>query len=101
LEEAQEQGEVMDIVERLRSHAVTGLDLEILETEAADEIEKLRGDCLRMASLAIDNAKDTGRAMRYRDVLYKIGYGPPHEGEPLELLNQFVDLARAELKRDE
>ena len=32
----------MDIVERLRSHAVTGLDLEILETEAADEIEKVR-----------------------------------------------------------
>ena len=32
----------MDTVERLRSHAVTGLDLEILETEAADEIEKLR-----------------------------------------------------------
>jgi beta-lactamase superfamily II metal-dependent hydrolase len=33
---------MMDIVERLRSHAVTGLDLEILETEAADEIERLR-----------------------------------------------------------
>lgn len=71
----------------------------LLEKDA--EILRLRDHCDRMASLAIDNAKDTGRAMRYRDVLYKIGYGPPHEGEPLELLNQFVDLARAALKGDE
>ena len=30
-----------------------------------------------------------------------IGYGPPHEGNPLDLLNQFVDLARATLKEGE
>ena len=53
--------------------------------EAADEIEKLREECNllreqcnllrkhcdRMASLAIDNAKDTERAMLYRELLQK------------------------------
>ncbi len=38
---------------------------------------------------------------RLREALKKIGHGPPHEGEPLDLLNQFVDLARAALKGDE
>ena len=85
-----------DIVKRLRGD-YSDKRLEI----AADEIERLRDHCDRMASLAIDNAKDTGRAMRYRDVLYKIGHGPPNEGEPLELLNQFVDIARAALKESE
>lgn len=36
-----------------------------------------------------------------REVLRVIGYGPPNEGEPIELLNQFVDLARAALKETE
>ena len=35
---------------------------------------------------------------RLREALRVIGYGPPHEGNPLDLLNQFVDLARATLK---
>ena len=61
-----------DIVKRLRGdHSDERLEL------AADEIERLR------------------------EALRVIGYGPPHEGEPLELLNQFVDLARAALKEDE
>ena len=38
---------------------------------------------------------------RLREALHKIGYGPPHEGEPLELLNEFVDMARAALKDGE
>lgn len=38
---------------------------------------------------------------RLREALKKIGHGPPHEGEPLDLLNQFVDLARAALKEKE
>ena len=38
---------------------------------------------------------------QYWEALKKIGYGPPNEGEPLDLLNQFVDLARAALKGDE
>lgn len=45
--------------------------------EAADEIERLQA------------------------ALHTIGYGPPNEGEPLDLLNQFVDLARTALKRRE
>ena len=61
-----------DIVTRLRGdHSDERLEL------AADEIERLR------------------------EALRVIGYGPPHEGEPLELLNQFVDLARAALKKGE
>jgi len=52
--------------------------------EAADEIEKLRE-----------------QRNRLREALHKIGYGPPHEGEPLELLNEFVDMARAALKEGE
>jgi hypothetical protein len=43
---------MMDIVERLRRHAVTGLDLEILETEAADEIDRLR-EALSNAHFAV------------------------------------------------
>ena len=84
-----------DIVERLRKDA-RGPAL-----EAADEIERLRVDLDRMASLAIDNAKDTGRAIKYRGALHAIGYGPPHEGEPLDLLNRFVDLARYALKDED
>lgn len=36
---------------------------------------------------------------RLREALHTIGYGPPHEGEPLKLLNQFVDLARSALQQ--
>jgi hypothetical protein len=36
-----------------------------------------------------------------RAVLTKIGYGPPNEGEPIDLLNQFVDMARDTLPRQE
>jgi hypothetical protein len=39
--------------------------------------------------------------MKYRAALTKIGYGPPNEGEPLDLINQFVDLARDSLPRQE
>ena len=41
----------MDIVEQLRSHAVTGLYLEILETTAADDIEKLREENAQLREL--------------------------------------------------
>ena len=40
----------------------------------------------------------TNENQRLREALHVIGYGPPHEGNPLDLLNQFVDLARATLK---
>ena len=67
----------MDIVERLRNFETTNVDLLFLKNDAALEIERLR------------------------EALHTIGYGPPHEGEPLDLLNQFVDLARAALKEKE
>ena len=59
----------MDLVDWLRVHA-TGDDFsDDLMEQAANEIERLREDRNRMASLAIDNAKDTERAMRYREAL--------------------------------
>lgn len=68
----------MDIVEQLRECAKEGDQTRPnLVLEAANEIERLRG------------------------VLRVIGYGPPDEGEPIDLLNQFVDLARAALKESE
>lgn len=97
----------MDIVEQLRKDEPTwAMDMGqanalVLCHKAADEIERLRADLDRMASLAIDNAKDTGRAIKYRGALHSIGYGPPHEGEPLDLLNKFVDLARYALKEED
>lgn len=77
-----------------------GTWMEIRDKQDA-EIERLRVDLDRMASLAIDNAKDTGRAIKYRGALHAIGYGPPNEGEPLDLLNKFVDLARYALKDED
>ncbi|CAB4134205.1 hypothetical protein UFOVP266_31 [uncultured Caudovirales phage] len=66
---------MVDIVERLRNFETTNVDILFLKNDAALEIEKLRA------------------------ALHTIGYGPPHEGEPLELLNQFVDLARSALQQ--
>lgn len=40
-----------------------------VSAEFVAEIERLREQCDRMASLAIDNAKDTERAMRLREAL--------------------------------
>ncbi len=66
----------MDIVERLHSHPEFAFEPPIgcldLMDEAADEIARLREHCDRMASLAIDNAKDTERAMRLREALQQI-----------------------------
>ena len=61
---------MINIVERLRTEQPSY----VLIGDAAKEIERLR------------------------EALRVIGYGPPHEGNPLDLLNQFVDLARATLK---
>ncbi len=59
------------------------------------EIERLwkRGEELKdqLIKMQKENA-------RLREALRKIGHGPPHEGEPLDLLNQFVDLACDALK---
>jgi hypothetical protein len=40
--------------------------------DAANEIKQLRNDNNRLAWLAIDNAKDTGRALMYRKILQQI-----------------------------
>ena len=55
-----------------------------------------------MTDLTLDFIKERNDLLekieQLREALRVIGYGPPHEGNPLDLLNQFVDLARATLK---
>ena len=80
--------------------------------EAADEIERLREQCDRMASLAIDNAKDTERAMRLRKALREIyevyanSEGIPQpmtaaEGYLLFLLKETAKIAQETLQEKE
>jgi hypothetical protein len=77
----------MDIVERLRSHwgkfGVSRGDFVTYSHEAADEIERLRNDNNRLAWLAIDNAKDTGRALMYRKILQQIADEASGHGQAL------------------
>ena len=58
-----------------------------------------------MTDLTLDFIKERNDLLekieQLREALRVIGYGPPHEGNPLDLLNQFVDLARATLKEGE
>ena len=80
-----ETADQLDIVERL-TILLSCIDKDDEEMrgawetveDATDEIERsreecnlLRKHCDRMASLAIDNAKDTERAMLYRELLQK------------------------------
>ena len=46
-----------------------------------------------------DSMKD--EINRLRAALRTIGYGPPDEGDKLQLLNMFVETARAALKEGE
>ena len=105
----------MDIVERLRAVSqgyVVLLNDHGVYTEAADKIGWLREQCDRMASLAIDNAKDTERAMRFRKALREIcevyagSEGIPQpmtaaEGYLLSLLKETVGIAQKALKENE
>jgi hypothetical protein len=50
-----------------------------LKTEA----ERLRNDNNRLACLAIDNAKDTGRALMYRKILQQIADEGSGHGQAL------------------
>ena len=94
----------MDIVERLRQKAH---EMPLPPTrelrEAADEIERLQEEHHDVRILNEqyynENAILIAEIERLREALHTIGYGPPHEGEPLELLNQFVDLARFALQQ--
>jgi hypothetical protein len=63
-----------------------------------DEIQMYRK---HVADLILGTGSMKRENERLREALQKIGYGPPNEVEPLDLLNQFVDLARAALKGDE
>ena len=77
---------MVDIVERLR-----GLPI-IVSENGRTGISRVGGALLSEAADEIE---------RLREALQRIGYGPPNEGEPLDLLNQFVDLARDALKEKE
>lgn len=91
----------MDIVARLRMWAEWDYMTESASADlviAANEIERLREHCDRMASLAIDNAKDTERAMRLREALQEIAKSQPSECE--QAFN-FKMIARAALKEKE
>jgi hypothetical protein len=81
--------------------------VELLE----QEIERLREQYDRMASLAIDNAKDTERAMRFRGALREIcevyagSEGIPQpmtaaEGYLLSLLKETVGIAQEALLKE-
>ena len=76
------------------------------------EVERLREQCDRMASLAIDNAKDTERAMRFRGALREIcevyagseripQFMTAAEGYLLALLKETVGIAQKALKEKE
>lgn len=71
----------MDIIERLKENhcpPLSGCNQLVkwcqcaMAEEAADEIERSREEAKRYASLAIDNAKDTERAMKFREALQEI-----------------------------
>jgi FtsZ-binding cell division protein ZapB len=51
--------------------------------EARKENEQLRNDNNRLAWLAIDNAKDTGRALMYRKILQQIAEEGSGHGQAL------------------
>jgi hypothetical protein len=95
-----------DLVERLRKKAWRGPTMEAvhtktLEWKAADRIEQLEGskDRWKTAFLDLQKASEgiSDLAMKYKEALTTIGYGPPDEGNALTILNEFVDIARAAL----
>ena len=72
--------------------------------EAADRIEQLEGskDRWKTAFLDLQKASEgiSDLAMKYKEALTTIGYGPPNEGNALTILNEFVDIARAALRKE-
>jgi hypothetical protein len=75
----------MDIVERLRQRiGLVKFDSDAIALrDAANEIEQLRNDNNRLTWLAIDNAKDTGRALMYRKILQQIADEASGHGQAL------------------
>ena len=99
-----------DLVKCLRNRAnglMQWVTVERMATEAADRIEQLEGskDRWKTAFLDLQKASEgiSDLAMKYKEALTTIGYGPPNEGNALTILNEFVDIARAALgeKKDE
>jgi len=105
-----------DTIEQLRGQV--DFERECREGTYADlekqdaEIERSREQCDRMASLAIDNAKDTERAMRLRKALREIyevyagSEGIPQpmtaaEGYLLFLLKETAEIAQETLQEKE
>ena len=76
---------------------------------ALREIDRLRMDAYRMASLAIDNAKDTDRALKYRKALREIKKRNPfHNVSPpmdkqyyAQIITEMVGIANVALKEGE
>jgi hypothetical protein len=97
-----------DLVERINMVDVTmnPMTLVIVAREAAECIEQLEKskDRWKTAFLDLQKASEgiSDLAMKYKEALTTIGYGPPNEGNALTILNEFVDIARAALgeKRD-
>jgi hypothetical protein len=72
--------------------------------EAKERIEQLEGskDRWKTAFLDLQKASEgiSDLAMKYKEALTTIGYGPPNEGNALTILNEFVDIARAALGKE-
>ena len=67
---------------------------------ANEDIERVRLYAYRMASLAIDNAKDTDRALRYRKALEDIAKEQSAKSATIGA-DMFQFIARAALKESE
>jgi hypothetical protein len=79
----------MDIIERLDA-AIKTEDFWVgdqrednILKDSKKIIEQLRNDNNRLACLAIDNAKDTGRALMYRKILQQIAEEGSGHGQAL------------------
>jgi hypothetical protein len=86
---ASEGERVMDIIERLDA-AIKTEDFWVgdqrkdnILKDSKKIIEQLRNDNNRLACLAIDNAKDTGRALMYRKILQQIADEGSGHGQAL------------------
>lgn len=64
-------------------------------------LKKLKSGAMVFYSWRMDNGElldECARELeRLEDALRKIGYGPPDEGDPKDLLNQFVAIAQEAL----
>jgi hypothetical protein len=90
-----------DIVARLRNGYALDYDQNELFkfcNEAADEIERVRERRADWRAAMTENHDLWREVERLRAALRTIGYGPPDEGDKLQLLNMFVETARAALE---